>query len=270
MPPSQRRALRSGLLALTAVLLATVASVGTPAPARASTETSMEGLLRTWTNRDRAAMGLRPLRLDVRIEALAGERATWMADRGVMTHTSVDGSMCDAFTIRAIQWFMCGEAIGDTTAAWGSQAAASLYTMWRNSPEHWALLMSADFNYVGIGVAYRSASSTTYASIAFIEGADRTPPVSRVFSKSVSGMTGRFAWTGSDPLLQTHTAGLMDYNVQYRVDSGPWKQIRTATRTTSIALLSRLHGHYYSIRIQARDRLGNLSAWTSGSRVWVP
>lgn len=230
----------------------------------------MEGLLRTWTNRDRAAMGLRPLRLDVRIEALAGERATWMADRGLMTHTSVDGSMCDAYAIRAIQWFFCGEDIGHTRYAWGSQAAASLYSMWRNSPEHWALLMSAEFNYVGVGVAYRSASRTTYASVAFLEGADRTPPMSRILSKSVSGTTARFAWTGSDPLLQTHTAGLKDFNVQYRVDSGAWKQIRTATRATSITLSSRRHGHYYSIRIQARDRRGNLSRWTSGSRVWVP
>ena len=255
---------------MAAVLLLTVASVGTPAPARASTETSMESLLRTWTNRDRATLGLSPLRLDVRLVALAGERATWMADRGVMTHASVDGSLCDALAIRAIRWFSCGEGIGYTTYAWGPGAAASLYSMWRNSPEHWALLMSASYNYVGFGVAYDSGSRTTYSSIAFLEGPDQTPPVSRMSSKSVSGTTAQFAWTGSDPLLQTHTAGLQGYSVQYRVDGGAWKQIRTATTATSIALASRRHGHYYSIRVQARDRQGNLSAWTSGSRVWIP
>ncbi len=230
----------------------------------------MEVLLRIWTNRDRASLGLGPLRLDVRIETLAGERAAWMADRGVMTHTSAAGTLCDALAIRAIKWFSCGEAIGYTTDAWGPQAAASLYSMWRNSPEHWALLMSSSYNYVGFGVAYDSGSRTTYSSIAFLEGPDRTPPVSRMSSKSVSGRTAQFAWTGSDPLLQTHTAGLQGFAVQYRVDGGAWKQIRTATTATSIALSSRRHGHYYSIRVQARDRQGNLSAWTSGSRVWIP
>jgi hypothetical protein len=229
----------------------------------------MDVLLRVWTNRDRAALGLDPLRLDVRIETLAGGRAAWMADHGVMTHASVDGSLCDGFTTHAITWFTCGEAIGYTTYAWGPQAAASLYSMWRNSPEHWALLMSASYNYVGFGVSYDSGSGTTYSSIAFLEGPDRTPPVSRMSSKSVSGTTARFAWTGSDPLLQTHTARLQGFSVQYRVDSGVWKQIRTATTATSITLSSRHHGHYYSIRVQARDRRGNLSAWTSGSRVWV-
>jgi uncharacterized protein YkwD len=270
MPPHRRRALRSGLLALAAVLLVTVASVSAPAPARASSETSMESLLRSWTSRDRAALGLGPLRLDARLVALAGDRATRMADRGVMSHASVDGSLCDALTIRAISWFSCGEAIGYTTCAWGPRAAASLYSAWRNSPEHWALLMSARSNYVGFGVAYDSASRATYASIAFLEGPDRTPPVSRMLSKSVSGTTAQFAWTGSDPLLQTHSAGLQGFSVQYRVDSGAWKQIRTGTTATSIMLSSRRHGHYYSIRVQASDRRGNLSAWTSGSRVWIP
>lgn len=254
---------------MAAVLLLTVASVGTPAPARASTETSMESLLRAWTNRDRAALGLGPLRLDIRLGTLAGERATWMADHRVMTHTTVDGSLCDGFTIHAIRWFSCGEAIGYTTNAWGPRAAASLYSMWRNSPEHWALLTSASYNYVGFGVAYDPGSRTTYSSIAFLEGPDRTPPVSRMSSKSVSGTTARFAWAGSDPRLQTHTAGLQSYSVQYRVDGGAWKQIRTGTTATSIVLSSRHQGHYYSIRVQARDRQGNLSAWTSGSRVWV-
>ncbi len=115
-----------------------------------------------------------------------------------------------------------------------------------------------------------AASATTYATIAFLEGADRTAPWGRMRTKSVSGTTIRFTWAGSDPLLQTHTAGLRDFNVQYRVDSGAWTQIRTATTATSIALSSRRHGHYYTIRVQARDRRGNLSSWSAGLWVWVP
>lgn len=268
--PNRPRAPRAGLVALAAILLATVATFGAPAPASASTETSMERSLRTWINRDRVDRGLRPLRLDVRLVRLAGERASWMAANGRLSHDSVGGSACDALTARSIRWYSCGEDVGSTTSPWGSKAAASLYSMWKNSASHWALLMSSRFNYLGIGVAYRSASATTYASIVFLEGPDRTAPWAKMRTKSVSGTTIRFTWSGADRLLQTHTAGLRDYNVQYRVDSGSWTQIRTATTATSIALSSRRHGHYYTIRVQARDRRGNLSSWSAGLRVWVP
>lgn len=268
--PHRPRARRAGLVALAAILLATVATIGTPAPASASTETSMEHSLRTWINRDRADRGLRPLRLDLRLVALAGERASWMAAHGKLTHDSVDGTICDALTARSIRWYSCGEDVGYTSYPWGSKAAASLYSMWKHSPAHWALLMSSRFNYLGIGVAYRSATATTYASIVFLEGPDRTAPWARMRTKSVSGTTIRFTWSGADRLLQTHTAGLRDFNVQYRVDSGAWRQIRTATTATSIALSSRQRGHYYTIRVQARDRRANLSSWSAGLRVWVP
>ena len=268
--PSRPRALRAGLIALAAVILATVATGAAPGPASASTETSMESSLQTWINRDRVDRGLRPLRLDLRLVELAGERASWMAAHDRLTHDSVDGTVCDALTARAIRWHSCGENIGYTTYPWGPEAAASLYSMWEHSPAHWALLMSSQFNYIGIGTAYRSASATTYATIAFLEGADRTAPWGRMRTKSVSGTTIRFTWAGSDPLLQTHTAGLRDFNVRYRVDGGAWTQVRTATTATSITLSSRRHGHYYWVRVQARDRQGNLSSWSAGLRVWVP
>lgn len=268
--PDRPRAPRAGLVALAAILLATVATFGAPGPASASTETSMERSLWTLVNRDRIDRGLRPLRLDVRLIQLAGERASWMAATGRLSHDSVDGTVCDALTARSIRWYSCGEDVGSTTSPWGSKAAASLYSMWKRSPAHWALLMSSRFNYLGIGVAYRSTAATTYASIAFLEGPDRTKPGARMRAKSVSGTTIRFTWSGSDPLLQTHTAGLRDFNVQYRVDSGAWVQIRTATTATAIALSSRLRGHSYTIRVQARDRRANLSSWSAGLRVWVP
>jgi uncharacterized protein YkwD len=261
---------RTLVAALAAVLLVTVAGVSAPAPVNASTETSMESSLQAWINRDRVDLGLQPLRLDVRLDTLAGERASWLAAHGVLSHESVDGTVCDALTTRAISWYLCGEDIGYTTYPLGSQAAASLYSMWKDSPSHWALLMSAQFNYVGIGVAYSSATATTYASIAFLEGVDRTAPWARMRTRSVSGTTVRFSWAGSDPLLQTHTAGLRDFNVWYRVDGGAWKQVRTATTATSITLHSRRHGHYYWVRVQARDRQGNLSSWSAATRVRVP
>ena len=88
-------------------------------------------------------------------------------------------------------------------------------------------------------------------------------------TKSVTGTTVRFTWSATDPLLQTHTAGIMSYNVQLRVDSGPWVTIRTNTTSLAVLLRHRARGHHYSVRVQATDRRGNQSAWSAGLRAWV-
>ena len=76
--------------------------------------------------------------------------------------------------------------------------------------------------------------------------------------------------TGADTRLQTHTAGLKNFDVQYRVGSGTWTTIRTGTTAKSLSLGSRAHGHYYGLRVRARDNLGYLSAWSAEMRIWVP
>ena len=42
------------------------------------------------------------------------------------------------------------------------------------------------------------------------------------------------------------------------------------TTSRSLTLGSRPRGHWYSFRVQAADRRGNLSKWTSATRIWVP
>jgi len=252
-----------------AVLVLAAVTATLPPPAKASTETSMESSLLYWLNRDRRAHGLRSLRLDARLVNLSGERAGWMAAQGVLSHSSYDGAPCDAMTVWAIRWYRCGEDIGFTTATWGTTSAKYIYSLWRNSAPHWALMMSSRYNYVGIGVARRS-NGATYASILFLEGPDRTRPVARVRSRSVSGTTVSFTWGATDPRLQTHTAGVRDYYVQLRVDNGPWVLIRTATTRTAITLTGRAHGHWYALRVLARDMRLNASAWSSDLRAWVP
>ncbi len=260
---------RRGLAVVAAVLALSAITISLPAPIQASTESTMESSLRSWINRDRAAHGLRALRSDSRLAGLAGERATWMASRGTLSHNSVDGQACDAMTKRAIYWYRCGEDIGMTTASWGSTAAKFVYKLWRHSPAHWALMMSSRYNYLGVGVARRSNGST-YASIVFIEGPDRTAPIARMKTRSVSGRTVRFTWTASDPRLQTHTAGVKSYDVALRIDLGAYVQIRTGTTQTSLTLTHRTRGHWYTVRVRARDKRGNLSAWSTGKRAWVP
>jgi len=79
-----------------------------------------------------------------------------------------------------------------------------------------------------------------------------------------------FTWTGADRLLQTHTAGLKNFDVQLKRDSGSWRTIRTGITATSLTLWNRAGGHWYRLRVRARDERGNVSGWTKQIRVWVP
>jgi hypothetical protein len=93
--------------------------------------------------------------------------------------------------------------------------------------------------------------------------------VAEMTGAGVSSRTVFFTWTGRDGQLQTHTAGLRDFDVQYRVDEGPWSVIRTHTTATQIILANRPAGHTYSVRVRDRDRRNNLSAWSAARTVSV-
>ncbi len=271
-PPTTRP--RRRLAALAAIVATLVVAVAVPVPAGAvtttSTESAMTATIRVLINRDRAARGLRPLRSDPRLATFAGERADWMAATGKMTHTSVDGTADQGYQKRGIRWYRSGENIGWTTAAWGNRAARNLYSLWKHSPVHWALMMSSRFNYVGVGFAHRGSSNQTFGSILFLEGPDRTAPVARAARRSAINTTIRFSWSDTDPRLQTHTAGARDVNLGYQVDDGPIKVIRSRTTAHSITLGSRPRGHTYRLWVQARDRAGNLSGWKIGYKVTIP
>ncbi|MCJ7710241.1 MAG: CAP domain-containing protein, partial [Chloroflexi bacterium] len=245
-----------------------------PAPAAAATTTStasaMSAKVLSWLNRDRAARGLVPLRSWTKLRSVAADRAARMVATNTLSHAAAGGNVGTALTARGIQWYRNGEIIGASTYPWGSQAAANIYSLWKGSSTHRSLMFSSKFNYVGIAFAYRSASNTTYVSVVFSESKDHTAPVARNVSLTRSGTTIRFAWTGADRRLQTHTAGLRSFDVQYRVGNGTWRTIRNDTTAKALTLYRRAHGHWYSFRVQSADRRGNLSRWTSTKRIWVP
>lgn len=274
MPASPKtvrtRATRSGLLAALLLVLG-CAWFGQAAPVQASTaatagamETQLLGLI----NHERVADGLVSLRKDTRLATWAGNRSAWMAARGVLTHTSWDGAPCTMYAKMKITWYGCGEAIGFTSAAFGSAAATFLFNLWKASPDHQALLMSASYNYLGIGVSYRASTHTTYASILFLEGPDRSPPVARYLHQGVSGHDVNWSWTAADPLLQTHYAGFKSYDVELSVNGGAWRRARTGSTAIAVTIRNEKAGKY-RLRIRARDRVGNLSAWLTSATLTV-
>jgi uncharacterized protein YkwD len=264
----------SGRAYLVAALLAIVVTTGLlpirPAsPVAAGTAETMEAKLLAWVNNARKDSGLVPLRLHAGLAGLAGDRAATLASKDLLSHSAAGCLSCQLGS-RNIQWYGFGEAIGWTTYPWGDQAAASLFSAWRNSPGHWALLMSAKYNYVGIGVAYRSSGRKTYGSIVLTESIDQTRPWAKMLSGYVNGDDVTWTWTGDDTPLQTHTAGFKDFDLQLRIDNGGWAPMANATKGKILTLRDRAHGHWYGLRVIARDKRGLVSFWTPEVRVWVP
>jgi hypothetical protein len=132
------------------------------------------------------------------------------------------------------------------------------------------MLMSRTMNYVGFGIAVRRSGGQVYASAVFTESRDHTAPTARIDDVTRSGTAITFTWHGRDPLLQTHWAGLRDYDAWYRVDGGAWRLIRDNTTATSLRLASRAHGHRYWLKVTARDRAGNVGRQSAAVSVWVP
>lgn len=243
--------------------------ISRPTPVSASTESSMATTILSLLNHDRASLGLVALRIDTRLAGLATNRAGWMASTGSMSHDSYGGAVFDAVAKVGVNAWSSAEAVASTNAAFGSEAARYLYDLWRGSQEHWSLMMSGTFNYVGAGVGYNGGTGESFASLVFAEAPDVSSPVAQMTGSGKSGRTIFFTWNGRDGVLQSHTAGLRDFDVEYRVGTGAWSTILTHTTSTQLILANRPAGHAYSVRIRDRDRRNNLSAWSSIRTVQV-
>jgi uncharacterized protein YkwD len=254
------------------IALLVIAMLAVPAT-QASATTSITSLdpphrLMAEINQARAAYGLVPLRSDPRLWAIAGERAGRLAASGVLTHDAA-GPLTQDLAARAVRWFSYGEVIGYASGTAGT-AQRTILEMWAGSSAHWPLLMSARYNYLGVGLAYRASSGVTFASVVLTESPDRTGARAAVTGALVSGNDIRWSWRGADVPLQTHTAGLRDFTLQLRQDRGAWVTIGTAVTVTARSTLNRARGHWYGLRVRARDRAGNVGPWSRERRVWLP
>jgi uncharacterized protein YkwD len=264
--PAPRRGFAAGLLALLFGASLVLAAV---MPVAAATPSTVGAQIVGWVNQARVARGLRELRTDARLSAMAADRARILADANLLDH-SYPGDIGAQLDGRGIQWYRYGEVLAWSSATFGGESAWAIYRAWQGSPSHWSLLMSSQFNYFGPGIAQRAANGATYASVLLTESLDHTAPVARIHDTARSGTTVTWWWRGWDPPLQTHTAGIWDYDVQYRVDSGAWSTIRNDSTSTGLRLYSRPHGHTYGLRVRTRDRRGTVSPWSTEIRIAVP
>lgn len=254
---------------LSAVLLAVLATSMDPTPAFASTASVAEARIVDLVNRDRAALGLRPLRVQWVQASIADLRAARMAGSNVANHT-VGGSLAGQLTSRGVGWYGFGEAVGYSSRGWAMSAATHLYQMWMASPSHRALLLSPKSNYIGVGLALRSSNGRTYGSVVLTESVDINGARAWFLDAKATGRDIRWTWSGADLPLQTRTAGLRDYDVQYRSGSSGWRTLANDTTATSATLRNLTRGATYAMRVRATDRRGNIGGWTSELRVTLP
>jgi Cysteine-rich secretory protein family len=252
------------------VVALTVLGVGPARVAAADPQAAMTQDTLDWMNRDREARGLDKYRPWSALNAVAAERAASMASSDTLSHDAAGGDLGAEYDASGIQWYGYGEIIGVSNATFGKPSAAMIYQLWKGSAPHAAIMFSGHYNYIGIGFAYRASNNTTWASIVFADSKDHTGPKVARDGKHVHGRTVRFEWRGHDRYLQTREAGLASFDVEVRVDGGPWKMVRNDTHATALKLRHRAGGHWYGFRVRGSDRRGNLSAWTSEGRVWVP
>jgi uncharacterized protein YkwD len=147
--------------AAVALVLVTAGALADPKPASASIATTVEAKLLSLINNARGERGVDPLRLRASLEEFAGDRAERMASTGVLKHPRCLPCMLDA---RDISYSTYGETIA-WTYPWGIEAARKLYRIWKHSPPHWGILMSRNYDRIGIGVAKRNDGSTWAAAV---------------------------------------------------------------------------------------------------------
>jgi uncharacterized protein YkwD len=267
---------RTGTPRRLAVLLAMVMTVGAllaalpgPVAAADATEADVAAMILAKINTGRTDRGLVGYRAWTALASLASDRSARMAAAGTLSHDAAGGNVGAALDAADLPWLGYGEIIAATSYPWGAEAAAHVYGMWQNSPGHAAIMMSASYNYIGIGVV-RATDGSTWVSAVVTESLDHTAPVARNRSISIRNRDDIvLRWSGTDPRLQTHTAGVRSYDIQMRRDDTGWRTIRSRTTSTALVLRNRVHGHWFSFRIRARDGRGNLSPWTSEIRVRV-
>jgi len=266
--PRSRRLAGLVLAGLVLAAVAAPAPVALAAEPSALTISTAESAMLTALNKDRAAAGLVAVRMDPRLMAIARARSADMVAHNYFSHSQPDGrNVFDILSDEAVTWYGAGEIIAWNTWPTSSTASAA-NNQWMNSTPHHAIVVSKDYNYVGVGLAYDSSNSRNYWTAVFIKGPDRTGAKASVGAAKLSAGTdatnrrARITWSGFDIKLQVLTAGLRSFTVQRRVDDGAWATVYSSTTLTAATFRVNL-GHRWEFRISAVDRKGNRGAWVT-------
>ncbi|MBU3143192.1 CAP domain-containing protein [Clostridium sp. CF012] len=117
----------------------------------------------TLVNKERAKLGLAPLKDNWELSRVARYKSEDMANKNYFSHTSPTyGSPFDMMKNFGVKYMTAGENI-----AMGQQTPASVMTSWMNSAGHKANILSVNFTEIGVGIA-KDKNGTIYWTEQFI------------------------------------------------------------------------------------------------------
>jgi uncharacterized protein YkwD len=235
------------------------------AAAAEMTVSHAEGYLASLINKQRAAIGLLPVRVDTRVRSVARARSSDMVRYQYFGHTNHDGRMAwDMMGDAGITWYGAGEIIAMNS--WGTleESAQAANRGWHDSPTHYAIISSDSLNYVGVGYAWDPTRHGHIWTAVFLRGPDRTGAWAQMQSSAQTAAatsTVTVSWRGGDIQLQVLTAGFRSFQLQRRSDGGSWRTLYSSTTVTSWrGSLNR--GHRWEFRVRALDKAGNYGNWS--------
>ena len=140
----------TGLVLLTCLCVGVLAG-----PAQAGTISDLRTGLEQRINRAREARGLRPLRVNVKIQRYAQQHAGRMADTNTLFHDSLARLYFEVPVARS--WV--GETVGATPA--GPNAARRVHREYMDSKDHRDIILRRRATHMGIGVVKRNGTLWT-------------------------------------------------------------------------------------------------------------
>lgn len=118
-----------------------------PTTQTTSTLSAYEQKVVDLTNQERAKNGLAALKVDTALSKVAREKSLDMSKNGYFSHTSPTyGSPFDMMKQFGISYQYAGENI-----AMGQRTPEEVVQAWMNSEGHRKNILSANFNYIGVG-----------------------------------------------------------------------------------------------------------------------
>lgn len=249
------------------MLAAAMLASALAAPTAAQRPSDPEAHALALINEARADLGRVALRWDGRLADIAQDRSDYMAATGDFSHKSLGTMMAE----RNVTWSYLAEVLVHGTPRTPMESAEEAVVTWRNSKAHWDLLSDVQFNYIGLAVA-RASDGWYYWTGVIIRGPDRTKPTASLGEAAVSAATTAgtrgvtVSWRGADVPLSVNTAGLRDFKLQRKVNSGNWVTVGSWSTATSRSF-DLTAGNTYRFRVRSRDWNGNRSAWTAAVTV---
>jgi uncharacterized protein YkwD len=144
--------------------LALLALTVTPSALAASRDATLESSLLAQINEVRSEHALPPLKLSAKLAAAAQQHTEEMGADGYFAHESVDHSV---FWKRVSRWYPSSGwaywSVGENLL-WASPdvSPSGAVTMWMNSPEHRANLLSKTWREIGLSAVHFDAAPGTY------------------------------------------------------------------------------------------------------------